>query len=285
MYNLFSRNFCRFFIGMGMSFIFSLVPDVSYAFKWPVVLDVKVELIGPEEAVYTGNWTVIEVDDSLDTDTRLKYTGIIHRHKSDTGAIEAGTMDYQTELKVNNADCPNSIVTLSCIGQKWIEKNGESGTYKVHHDSGPNGNECVAIATVNQTFGSVWDQRVYPSTGATQCIGTPPVNNFCALTQDKIEFAYGPLTVKTAAGKELTKNINVECTDDIPYVLRLRGNDKIPLDNGMHAELTTNNGEPLGETLSGQQGVNIIELTSELKGTPNRTGSFYGSGVLFVTYP
>lgn len=285
MYNLLSRNLRRFYIGIGMSLIFFLMPNASYAFKWPVVLDVTVDLTGPEEATYTGNWAVIEVDNSLDTDTVQKYTGIIHRHISDAGTIQSGTMDWQTELRVEKTDCPDSKITFSCIGQKWIEQNGEAGTYKVTHDSGPNGNECVAIAAVNQKFGSGWESRAYPVTGATQCIGTPPVENFCALAQDRVEFSYGPMTLKSATGKTLTENIEVICTDDIPYVLRLRGDDKIPLNNGMNAVLTTDNGVPLGETLSGQKGTNIIQLTSELKGTPNVTGFFYGSGVLFVTYP
>lgn len=284
MYNLFSRDFYRFFIGIGMAVIFSVVPDVSYAFKWPVVLDVTVDLTGPGTATYTGNWTVIDIDDSLDA-YAPGYTGIIHRHETSKGEVQIGSMDPSTKLHLLRPECPNSLITFSCIGKKWIEQNGESGTYTVYHDGDHNGSECIGIAATANDYSSMWNSRVYPATAATQCIGTPPVNQYCALSQDKIEFYYGSLTVKQAPGAIQSKDINVECTDAIPYTLRLRGNDKIPLDNGMHAELTTDNGTLLGETLSGQQGLNIIKLTSELKGTPNRIGSFNGSGVLFVSYP
>lgn len=274
---------CRLLTGVQiLFFIFSaFFCSAVSAFRWPVLLDVDVNLTGAGTAIYSGQWGVVDVDDAYD-DYGEKYIGVIHRHISTSGSLVTGSMS--NALSVTAKDCPDSVLKLSCMGEKWIEKYGESGSYSVNHSGAENGNECVAIAAVGQQTNASWNDRKYPMVGAAQCIGTPPVEQWCALDTPAIEFAYGSLTLKNAEGKKISHQVDVECTDSIQFILRLRGMDTIQLDNGMYAELTTDNDTPLGTTLEGDVNKTIM-LTSELKGAANRTGPFYGSGILFVTYP
>ncbi|NIF33002.1 hypothetical protein F3J29_12765 [Enterobacter sp. Cy-643] len=261
--------------------LFNVYSTSALAFKWPIVLDTKVEVVSPTSVNYVGTWGVIDVDDSLD-DFGERYIGILHRHSSTSGTLVTGSM--ANPLNVSASTCPDSQLRLSCLGAKWIERYGESGSYTVNHSGANVGSECVMIAAVPQQTNASWVNRKFPNVGEAQCIGTPPVDQWCALDTKTLEFDYGSLTVQDAIGKKISKSLVVECTDRIQFILRLKGSAKIPLSNGMFAVLTTNDGTPLGSVFDGDLN-NTIVLTSQLEGTPVNTGSFSGNGILFVTYP
>ncbi|PNF13487.1 hypothetical protein A6J71_00150 [Enterobacter cancerogenus] len=119
--------------------------------------------------------------------------------------------------------------------------------------------------------------------GVTTCIGLPPANEWCALTEPAITLNFGSQTLANAPSARVSATTHVECTTGMKYTLRLRGLNAIPLANGMEASLTAN-GEDLGATLNGESGLNAVTLAASLTGTP-RSGSLNGNGVLFVSYP
>ncbi|MDZ7320057.1 hypothetical protein N4G41_00190 [Kosakonia sacchari] len=279
MYSFIRDNYLKSAKIIMSAFMF-LLSGASQAFQWPVLDDVTVELTSSTTATYRGNWSTIDIDEQYDGNG-LQYIGIIHRHiRSSDQMLTTGTMS--NPLRISSSDCPGFL--FSCIGPKWIQANGTSGSYTLTHSGGANGSECVGISSLNTRDNATWASARHPVTPATTCLGTPPANQWCAMVTPSIEFNYGNLTLADAAGSKLTKPLQVECTDGMQFVLRLRGVSYISLSNGMHAELSTDNDAPLGTTLNGQQGINNINLTSTLTGQ-GVPGSFSGQGILFVSYP
>jgi len=115
------------------------------------------------------------------------------------------------------------------------------------------------------------------------CLGTPPANQWCALTEPAITLDFGSQVLANAPSARASATTRVECTTGMKYTLRLRGQDAILLANGMIASLTVNN-QALGSTLNGESGLNTVTIGASLLGTPE-SGSLNGNGVLFVSYP
>jgi hypothetical protein len=113
---------------------------------------------------------------------------------------------------------------------------------------------------------------------------TPEPNEWCAPTSPSVSLDYGSRPAADALGTTVATEINVECSADSTYSLRLQGDPTgLPLNNGMTATLTTD-GKPAGSTLNGIKGTNTVRLESTLSGDPVRTGPFNGEGVLFIQY-
>ena len=165
-----------------------------------------------------------------------------------------------------------------------------SGTMTVRHSGSANGNECAGTGvfsfdTDNNVFDS-WVANTWNGGAGTtgDCLGTPPVSQWCAMVTPSILFDYGTMVLTDASDKQEKMSVDVECTAGMNYTLRLSGVDSIPLSNGMSAELTAG-GLPLNSSLAGSVGTNPVEITSTLTGTPTSAGAFSGTGVLFVSYP
>ncbi|WP_421512425.1 hypothetical protein ACOQH0_23185 (plasmid) [Enterobacter sp. JS8-1] len=120
--------------------------------------------------------------------------------------------------------------------------------------------------------------------GSADCVGTPPPNQWCALTTPAVTFDYGTVTLADASGAKQDKDIGVTCTTGMKYTLRLRGENDVSLSNCMRAELRAN-GKPLTSELNGSEGANTVNMTATLTGTPDWVGEFHGESVLFVSYP
>lgn len=264
----------------GALILFFMSATVAQAYMWPVLDTVDIEIISSTDAKYTGRWISIELDASTDGPGN-QYMGVLHRHVR-TGANDVTTGAMQYSVNMRAYDCPDYL--FSCIGPQWIANNGRSGSYVINHSGQENGNECVGISTSATLNHSEWTSIRHPNVLAAQCLGTPPVDEWCALATPTIEFNYGRMALQNAVGKQLTRTVEIQCTAGINYVLRLQGASSIALDNGMHASFTTDGDVPLGETLDGVSGKQFIQLTSTLQGTPTE-GPFSGSGVLFVSYP
>lgn len=268
----------------------------ALVYQWPVATGVDVYISGATSATYTVHMSSITIDDPRinadDTMASLASKGVIgiqgshyiwgnyHRHRSTTtsGAIaRAGTM--QDNL---STDLFTTVV-------ERLKQYG-TGTIRVTHASGVNGEECVGTTMWNSVpdniafdywLGKTWNGGV-GSVG--DCLGTPPVHQWCALTTPVISFGYGTMNLTEAKGSVKQATVGVSCTTGMEYTLRLRGETGVPLSNGMRAELTAD-GKPLNTTIHGAVGEQSISLTSTLQGQPERTGDFRGEGVLFVSYP
>lgn len=119
------------------------------------------------------------------------------------------------------------------------------------------------------------------------CYLSPNTIDWCSLVTPTVNFEFGPLVSSKAQGSSIEKNISIYCTGAVSYQLSLAGNidSSINLENGMHVDFSLD-GQGLNHTLSSSdEGVTSHKLTATLNGTPNSTGVFNASGVLYVTYP
>lgn len=119
------------------------------------------------------------------------------------------------------------------------------------------------------------------------CYLSPNTIEWCALVTPTVNFEFGTLVSSKAQGSSIEKIISVYCSGAVSYKLSLAGQSGsvIPLDNGMNVDLSLD-GQELNQTISSSdEGVISHKLTATLKGTPDTTGAFNATAVMFVNYP
>lgn len=265
------------FISVWVASIITYSPP-SAAF--PVVTDVKINLLSASTADYTVTW---KQDPSLDNLSALQNEvpqqmvkfGIMHRHVDNISHIQVAAGGVITQVREKN-------LTWMQVAKLFTDEHGAFGTTVIHHQ-GVNGNECVGFIG-DKGMETPWAEGFIPPIPQAKCLGTPPANNWCALKTPEITLNYGTLTSDKAVGTKKSANVIVECTDAIDYTLRLRGKNEIPLTNGMNVTLTANNSPLISTTLKGAKGDNSVVIEGTLNGTPV-DGAFSGSEVLMVSYP
>jgi hypothetical protein len=265
---------------LAIGLFLSLLVFQVAAYQWPVVNYVATPVVtSATSSTYNGSWITIEIPDALDG-VGGQSIGIAHRHLADGSLTTGSIFDF---YKISTTKCPG--FKFSCMGTTWIKLYGSTGKFSINHSGGANGSECVGFVTAAAN-NSPWAQILIPNYNAANCIGTAPIPDSCALQTPEVQFSYGTLTSQTVSGAALTKTIQVECTAAVNYILKLQSTlNNIPLSNGMLATLTTDNNTALGSTLKGVAGINTLNLTSTLSGTPTSTGAFSGTGALVLSYP
>lgn len=286
---------------MRMLWVLVMIPNVVFAsirYPWPIATGVEVTITDATSATYLvtmGTTQIVSDRYEPDVSTRTVLCDNIepcnrpvlvsyHRHNPRWAGSE-----------------PSASVTLleditSDINNPWIDtatrlaaKYGH-GVINQFHAGSPNGNECVgttisnsgaALTSYSQWIDGTWNGG---SDSAGNCLGTPPAHEWCSLTTPQLLINYNTLTLQNAPGTKKTSTIEVECTAGMKYTLRLREQETIKLSNGMEAKLTANKAS-LGSSLTGTLGKNPVTIESTLAGTPNKGGTFEGTGVLFVSYP
>ena len=277
-----------------MAVVATASPARAITYQWPVLNSVDVTLTS-KGATYHLTWSAVTVDDPTidNVDPWLIYyikTGITsggrvvsavrHRHKADFNYITGGSpvgVSVATSLQSFTGWARD--VTKQAMAVQTIDHIGSNGNECVGLIVGPRAD--VSSETWEKLLSQNWDGGVG---GAAACLGTPPANEWCALTTPSVTLDYGALRLSDASGARAVENVGVECTAGMKYTLRLRGVDKITLSNGMSANLTAG-GQSLNSTLEGVQGIQTVELASTLAGTPTTEGPFDGNAVLFVSYP
>lgn len=266
-------------------------------YTWPVITGAEVEVYNETLRYYHLTWALVNVRD----DTIAPNTRAVDVYKAKTGF---STLTLFSSVRNRKTLPDGTIVGGGPHGQidtgtvtTFEQYAARVSTYfptnytTIMQTNSYLGSECIGLITSGQASAAWapwtdlmtrnWDGGVGAMGG---CIGTPPVNEWCALVSPAVEIAYGTMSVADAVGAQKSSNVSVSCTTGMKYTLRLRGADTISLSNGMHAELEAD-GRPLNSPLNGVAGMNNVILSSTLNGEPVRTGEFKGEGVLFVSYP
>lgn len=283
------------YLYISMALILWTTESGAITFPWKVATSLDVNITSATSAIYTLHMTNIQItDDSIEegalaSDVIGRHTGyytapawgVFHRHNSNDGGPPIASRI--------SLFAPTQSITWNTFTVRM--NNSIGNTITAVHENSPNGNECVGTAAFSlhapQLDYDRWVADYSWNAGVGtygNCLGTPPINQWCALSTAVVDVDFGALHVSKAAGTTVNDNINVECTAGMKYTIRLRGADAIPLSNGMKAEITAN-GMQLNSPLNGQAGDNPVQLTTKLIGTPNSDGAFEGSGVLFISYP
>lgn len=268
----------------------------AITYEWPYATHVDVEITGSTTAQYTVYMATAKiVDDSIGEKTTVAEVLQAHGKEVLAGTYRWGPY-HRHLMKDGTVSASGNYEESGKMTEKWavaarsLSRKYGSGSLRVSHSGVANGDECVGTGVwdANAKVGNwedflstaVWNGGV---TGA--CIGTPPLNQWCAMKTPTLEIAYGTMTLKDAEGTRKTAGVSVECTTGMKYTLRLReANNETTLDNGGRVTWEAG-GKAMGETLTGEVGANSIDLTATLHGPFERTGEFQGSGVLFVSYP
>ncbi|MGY3309283.1 hypothetical protein ACVW06_002308 [Pantoea ananatis] len=281
----------------GIILMLSATCARAVQYEWPYADNLTVTILSSTSAEYHLHITTAMIDDptigakeSLGDVAQKKgidgtgnfIFGGYHRHNQTAGRPPTAT-------PVGNKGLQRSVWFTSVA--KELSATFRGTTMIVNHSGSANGSECVGSTLwpesadkQNLNF-DTWLSMTWNGGIEGSCLGVPPVNEWCALTTPVINFAYGNLTVADFEGASRTTTVGVECTTGMKYTLRLPTADqRIALNNGGTASVTAN-GSVLGKTLHGQAGENQVELTVTLNGPYERTGTFEGSGVLFVSYP
>lgn len=280
-----------------MALFLAAAPAHSATYKWPYTASIEIDITSATTATYkhrmssaTINDPTILISDTVETvlakkgipDANHMVWGLYHRHNNPGGEPTASA--------TNKLDVPLNSNFVNAADN--LERRFGTGYIGVtSHSNTPNGNECVGSTLYNGGYYQAPMSSFLAHSwngGATSaqdsCIGTPPVNQWCALLTPELTLSYPDMKVENAAGATVSGDVQVHCTTGMKYTLRLRTPMGIALSNGMTAQLTAN-GLPLNSALNGETGDNTVKITSTLEGSPEKSGEFKGENILYVSYP
>lgn len=190
------------------------------------------------------------------------------------GAYKNKTWREFTETLVSQAtsgtlwhSMPTDTTLAMCLG---------SGFYK---------SEQIHAEVANAVwYGTAWNG--FSGANLAGCANLPPTHQWCALDTPELSLSHGEVNLANGTNVSVSDYVSVECTNNLNFSLRLATfTNTIVLNNGMVATLTMND-KPLGTSIGGKAGGgNTVKISSNLAGTPNKTGPFEGSGVLMLYYP
>lgn len=279
-----------------------LIPGGAQAisWNWPIVTHVDILITSPTTARYTVTMGTISEEDeritgvmtfkkAMDTlgmggfypSGKTVFWSHYHRHNNAGGGVSSSpTRAYQFSTE------ERFVSVAATVTDRY-----GSGTFSIIHSGGANGNECVGSTTHSSSNDTgfnfdEWLSRAWNGLDgiSKRCLGTPPPNEWCALSTPAVTLEFGNVGIRDIARANAEAKVGVQCTTGMKYTLRLVGADAIPLSNGLKAELSAA-GQPLGATLNGAAGDNTVDLTAKLSGNNPTDGAFSGQGVLFVSYP
>ncbi|EKY3199112.1 hypothetical protein RBA29_003680 [Cronobacter turicensis] len=121
-----------------------------------------------------------------------------------------------------------------------------------------------------------WSSIIAPA----GCVNIPPIEQWCKITTPELQFDHGTITLSDAEGSSVTKNMNVECVDDMAVSFKLMSNDSyIYLDDGK-AEIKVND-RALGSKIDLPAGQSVVTVKDLLTGMTSE-GAHTGSSVLIM---
>lgn len=125
----------------------------------------------------------------------------------------------------------------------------------------------------------------YKPGGAPLCVKLPPPEESCSFMSPTVTLDYGDISLAQANGSTASAPVSIQCTAAMKYIIKSTSGDSVPLSNGMSAMLGWKEYTNWGAEMEGKAGINHYTLTSELRGTPTKSGAFNGSTVLTIYYP
>ncbi|WP_349885936.1 hypothetical protein [Pantoea ananatis] len=270
----------------------------SVSYRWPYLTFVEINRSATGKLEYIGHMGTATINDDSITN-KSTVAEVMQRRGIDADWANRYWWGTYVRQKTNGnvlADHAYIRKERQILGDTWVEAANKlagwygSGTMRIARTQDVvEGNECVATGAwgvdPDLPNWNTWKRYVWNGGVTGECIGTPPVDQWCAMKTPVVEIAYGTLTLKDADGSNKTAGVTVECTAGMKYTLRLQdANNETTLDNGGRVTWQAG-GQALGKTLTGEAGENGVDLTATLHGPFERTGEFKGSGILFVSYP
>lgn len=279
---------CIFLIAIVAALVAGNVNAKTY--KWPIISSVDIQAAGGNKVNYVISIGYDLLPESSATNESVKVCSPSCILRFAFRKIDPSTGDDVSYLFI----FPEVAAGWSNMTwKKLLEATSKLTSTSVTKDifTGSEGLQCVDVGLIPISFrDSPWSNwlstRMVPPGVTPRCFGFPPVNQWCALTTPSVMFDFGAIRLQDAVGARKKANVNVQCTMGMKYVLKIKGLDHMPLDNGMSAKFTAN-GKVLGEPLDGVVGkVNPVELEATLQGVPpTGGGDFSGTSILEVSYP
>lgn len=257
-------------------------------FYWPVVYHLDLEYYtnssGEQRLQGTIYWRSVEVedDDFYNRANNIGYNsgiGFVYRSPANSLIV----FRDGPSVVCNYVSGGNSYYNRDCINE-FHNVYGTSGSFYATNISYTS-NLCFFFNR-GRSVDSSGLLDTPSGMGMDSCFKVVEPDKYCTIISDNIVFDFGVVHTKEIESATAEAKVAVECSsDDIKYSLKTGAqNDAIILSNALRASININGSPVSTQTLNGSAGTEIISLESRLSGTPTQSGSFTGTGILYVIY-
>lgn len=200
---------------------------------------------------------------------------------SSMGHVFLGTMEGATQMIYSSTvSGPQAgYVTIGDAVRHLYTTWGQRLPNIYHTGNKLTNDDCAGYfyaADYDSVYGMPWSSVIAPA----GCVNIPPIEQWCKITTPELQFDHGTITLSDAEGSSVTKNMNVECVDDMAVSFKLMSNDSyIYLDDGK-AEIKVND-RALGSKIDLPAGQSVVTVKDMLTGMTSE-GAHTGSSVLIM---
>ncbi|QFI54453.1 MrpH family fimbial adhesin [Aeromonas simiae] len=254
----------------------------ALVYQWPVISHIEVDpAMWGETTIYFKSHTFNAPSWPDDITYKEALTQVGYRPNQISSSAYGGIIG---NLKVGTTNLIKNIVIdtsrkLTTVSQQLTQLIG--GSYSAWMPS----YQCFFVGGSHyEGWGSAWGGDPYIMYG--DCISPPPAGQYCSMENTDLDFNFGYLVSHHVNGKSMTKNVNIYCTSELNFTMRMvTGGSVIHTDSGINANVTLN-GESITNkpVINGVKGGNQVSVGVTLAGTPTTTGAFSGSGTLVIAY-
>lgn len=300
------KSINRFYIDVAIILLGALLFRTALADEthmWPVLTNVTLS----SSTRGVAEWTTVPVTlteaelDTIGCDQISNSSCMLSVLNRADKSIVTGNVDLTNRSHIQYLVVPgtNSITWREIFAHNTFIPGSVSLNSPNHllHDS------CYRIGILGKANRGLWPTD-YPwssvhreaftppgvsAVNSAECIGTPPLNHWCAPETDTLDFDFGVIVPSEISSVQRSKDIVIRCTSDMKFKLNLFQQNEMPgsisLSNGLKA-LFKIEGDDLSETVQqGVEGTISLPLTASLTGNADSAGFFEGSGVIGISYP
>lgn len=246
----------------------------AIAGKYPVITSIRPEFQGVLNGQYVYNFFITQA--LLEIGPASEQLA-----PSSMGQVFLGTVESFTQVVYPSTVMgPQAgFVTIGDAARDLYVKWGQSLPNVFHTGDKLTKNDCVGYfyALRPETGHAIpWSSVIAPA----GCVNIPPIEQWCKITTPELQFDHGTITLSDAEGSSVTKNMNVECVDDMAVSFKLMSNDSyVYLDDGK-AEIKVND-RALGSKIDLPAGQSLVTVKDMLTGMTSE-GAHTGSSVLIM---
>lgn len=257
-------------------------------FYWPIVYHMDLEWYthssGVQRLQGTVYWDSVKVEDDTyynGSSAQVYNSGIGFVYRSQANSYLV--FDSGPSVMCNGVSGGNSYYNRDCLNL-FYSTHGTSGSfYATNIVYAPN---LCFFFNKGRSTGNSGLADTPSGMGLESCYKVVEPDKYCVITSDNIVFDFGVVHTKEIETATAEAKVAIECSsDDIKYSLKTGAqDDAIILSNALRASVNINGSPVSTQTLNGSAGTEIISLESRLSGTPTQSGSFTGTGILYVMY-
>lgn len=254
-----------------LSFLFLFYSVTAMAGQWPMVTDVKLEMLTATSWNYHITQRLIEIGSPADVIMPDKYLELTFRTVENDGRQNIATYAYAS-TSTNGTD------TISKTAVDLFNSQG-SQVNTIHisdNNHAPEYFNCIGYIVYPKNGDSAWSEAYVPG----GCMRIPPAQDWCKITTPELVFEHGSITLQQAEGDSAKTNVGIQCTTPTAVTFNLITEDKyVYLDEGK-SEIMVDE-KPLNTAINLPKGNSMLPIKDMLTGVTSE-GFHTGSSVLVM---